>query len=361
MNWKDEENEVWNYRTSNTGLISQSIKNRLKFKMNRTIDHWATEKMDQYRNFSYSPDGKQAFYEFDPEEIKALEDQHARKAILRATIKEKKKRKPGSKPKPPVYQNFTSEYKDQYNRKKLNKLNKSAQLLRSKSTAARSTQQRDVSPTGSVSPTKQKVQAPEKDAESEEEPVPETKIQVNPVKKEVREEAIPSQEEQTPKKELVPRTKIQATPEKTRAEVVASPKPEQITEKEPAAELKSPAPIYARQRIKDLERYQDYIRRREERLARERGVVEPEIKVEEEKPKPYDLREVDFVTVYGHALSGRFPPKRLYKTVEEENEEMRKRRPLPQEKEDIPYQRIEKWQVTALLCYIVLNETVESC
>ena len=65
LTWKDNEGEIWNYTKKDKELIDSSLGNKLKYKINKSLSHWTTENMDQYRKFAYSPNKKPVFFDLE--------------------------------------------------------------------------------------------------------------------------------------------------------------------------------------------------------------------------------------------------------------------------------------------------------
>jgi len=65
LTWKDGEEEIWNYTKKNKELIDTNLSSKLKYKINKSLSHWTTENMDQYRKFAYSPSKKPVFFDLE--------------------------------------------------------------------------------------------------------------------------------------------------------------------------------------------------------------------------------------------------------------------------------------------------------
>lgn len=65
LSWQDKDGAIWDYTKKDKHLIESSVANQLKYKINKSSTHWATENMDQYRKFAYSPSKKAVFFDLE--------------------------------------------------------------------------------------------------------------------------------------------------------------------------------------------------------------------------------------------------------------------------------------------------------
>lgn len=56
LTWKETKPDVWDFRTAKKEIITSSLANQIKYKLNKSSSHWVTETQDQFRKFQYSPD-----------------------------------------------------------------------------------------------------------------------------------------------------------------------------------------------------------------------------------------------------------------------------------------------------------------
>lgn len=71
LSWPDKEPALWDYTKKDKNLIEASVANQLKYKINKSSNHWVTENMDQFRKFTYSPSKKAVFFDLeDPQKTK---------------------------------------------------------------------------------------------------------------------------------------------------------------------------------------------------------------------------------------------------------------------------------------------------